>query len=357
MSQHNNPPVFEKDFSLKQMVISGIKDIKYLWQFRTHIAIIIVLGALTGALAAYFKKPTYTARLTFVVDDSKSSGSLGGLSSLAGQFGLNVDGVGGGSGVLQGDNIQELVKSHNLIKNTLTTAYDSTSTLADKYAAVYHLDEDWIEHSPDGKVVRFPLNGKNNTYLQDSLLHEMIERILDYGQFKISKPDKKLGFFELNTTFKDERLSLFFCQRIMQQSIDFYISTTTKRQKNNIDRLQLRADSLERVLNNKTYSVSASGRTALDLNPAYTEEGARVEVQRRDKVVLNTIYSETLKNLEASKTMLVQETPTVQIVDQPELPLKKNKWKYWIAITTGILVGLIVFSTFKLSMRPEEELQ
>jgi uncharacterized protein involved in exopolysaccharide biosynthesis len=56
--------------------------------------------------------------------------------------------------------------------------------------------------------------------------------------------------------------------------------------------------------------------------------------------VLSTIFSETVKNLEASKTMLSQETPTVQIVDEPEMPLKKNKLKYPIAIITGILCNL-----------------
>jgi uncharacterized protein involved in exopolysaccharide biosynthesis len=40
--------------------------------------------------------------------------------------------------------------------------------------------------------------------------------------------------------------------------------------------------------------------------------------------------------------MLAQETPTVQIVDEPELPLKKNKLKYSIAICGGIIIGLVL---------------
>ncbi len=76
-----------------------------------------------------------------------------------------------------------------------------------------------------------------------------------------------------------------------------------------------------------------------------------MDIKERDKIVLSTIFSETVKNLEASKTMLAQETPTVQIVDEPELPLKKNKLKYYVAIATGIIITLILFSFFILLTR------
>ena len=49
--------------------------------------------------------------------------------------------------------------------------------------------------------------------------------------------------------------------------------------------------------------------------------------------------------------MLAQETPTVQIVDEPELPLKKNKLKYPMAILSGILIAGISFSLFKIFTR------
>jgi len=351
MRDTNQPNAFEREFSIKELLNDRYSDIKYLLQFKTLIVACIVCGAVLGALAAYFKKPTYTARLTFVIDDAKSSGSMSGVSSLASQFGFNLDGLGGASGVLAGDNIEELVKSKKLIQNTLLSAYDDKQTLADRYASAYKLDKEWLEYSPDGKTIRFPLNGKNNTRLQDSLLHEMTELILEKGQFGISKPDKKLGFFEINVTFKDEKLAMLFCRQIITQSTDFFITTKTKRLKNNADRLQLRADSLEKLLNSKTYSMSNTARVGLDLNPAFTEEEARMDIKQRDKIVLSTIFSETVKNLEASRTMLAQETPTVQIVDEPDLPLKKNRLKYPIAIAAGVIILLVFFAAFKLITR------
>jgi hypothetical protein len=351
MNPHSNSPSpYEPEFSFKTLLNDRITDIKYILQFKKTLAVVLIAGALLGALTAWLWTPSYTARLTFVVDDSKSGGGAGGLSALAGQFGFNLDGLGGASGVLAGDNVQELIKSTKLIKETLLSAYDDHQTLADRYAAVNKLDKKWLKYSPDGKTIRFPLNGKHNTRLQDSLLHEMTTLILS-GDFGIAKTDKKLGFFEINTTMKDEKLALLFCNRMIKQSTDFFISTKTKRLRDNVGRLQHRADSIGTILNHKTYALSAANQSLLDVNPAYTAANANVEVRERDKIVLTTIYSETVKSLESSKTMLAQETPTVQIVDEPELPLKKNKLKYSIAILTGILLSGITFSLYALLTR------
>jgi hypothetical protein len=353
MSPENTQYPYEPEFSFKKLIADRIGDVKYVLKFKKELALAVLTGALFGAFAAWYKAPTYTARLTFVVDDSKSSGGSGGLSALAGLAGVNLDGIGGASGVLAGDNVEELIKSHKLIKSTLLTAYDSTQTLADKYAAVYKLDKKWLKYSPDGKIIRFPLNGTHNSRLQDSLLHEMTILILD-GEFEIAKTDKKLGFFEVNATMKDELLAALFCSRMIKQSTDFFISTKTKRLRDNVQRLQLRADSIGARLNNKTYAASAANQSILDLNPAYTTANANIEVKERDKIVLSTIFSETVKNLETSKTMLAQETPTVQVVDEPELPLKKNRLKYPMAILTGILIAGISFSLFKLLTRKRD---
>ncbi len=350
MNQENLPYPYEPEFSFNKLLHDRINDIKYVLQFKKTLATVLIAAALLGALAASLWPPTYTARLTFVVDDAKSSGGAGGLASLAGQFGFNMDALGGASGVLAGDNVQELIKSQKLIKRTLLTAYDSSQTLADRYAAVYKLNKKWLKYSPDGKIIRFPLNGEHNNRIQDSLLHEITTLILS-DEFGIAKTDKKLGFFEVNTTMKDEKLAQLFCIRMIKQSTDFFISTKTKRLRNNVSRLQHRADSIGQILNRKTYAVSAANQSLLDLNPAYTAANANVEVRERDKIVLTTIFSETVKNLETSKTMLAQETPTVQIVDEPELPLKKNKLKYSTAILTGIILSGILFSFYVLLTR------
>src|ERR1700743_2383323 len=128
MSQENSPYPYEPEFSLKKLLSDRTDDVKYVLRFKKALILAVVIGALLGAFAAWYKSPTYTARLTFVVDDSKSLGGGGGISALAGLARLDLNSLSGSNGVLAGDNVEELIKSHKLIEETLLTAYDSTQT-------------------------------------------------------------------------------------------------------------------------------------------------------------------------------------------------------------------------------------
>lgn len=344
---------YEPEFSFKKLLSDRADDVKYVFQFKKSMAAVLLVAGCLGALFAWKWPVTYTARLTFVIDDAKSTGG-GGLSSLASQFGFNLDGIGGASGVLAGDNVQELLKSNKLIKETLLSSYDKGTTwsLADQYAKAYKLDKKWLNDSKIGKLVNFPVGAKKYTRLQDSLLHELTIRIVD-GEFAVAKPDKKLTFFEVNTTMRDEKLAQLFCVRMIKQGTDFFIQTKTGRLRNNVNRLQHRADSIGVILNRKTYAASSASQTLLDLNPAFTSANATADIRDRDKLVLSSIFTETVKNLEASKTMLAQETPTVQIVDEPEFPLKKNRMKYSGTMLLFMIGFAAVYSLYLITTRKD----
>lgn len=334
----------EEEFSFAKMMDSRKNDLAYLWKFKIRILIVGLIGGGLGILLAYLWPITYTAKLTFVVEEGKSGGG-GILSSLAGQMGLDIGGLAGGtSGILAGDNVLQLLTSQKMVKQTILTPLDTGSyTLADKYADAYKLKEDWknLKANPKKETIMFPRDTKNYTRLQDSLLHEIIQKMTE-KELAVSKPDKKLGFFALTATMKNEQLASLVCKRLIDEATEFYIQTKTKRLRTNVNRLQSRSDSIGRLLNRKTYAAAGANAVMLDANPAYATLGVGAELQERDKRVLQTIYSEIIKNLEVSRTMLMQETPTFQIVDEPELPLKKNRMRY----ATGIAIGGLLAGAF-----------
>lgn len=339
---------YEPEFSFKQLFDQQKRNIVFLWGHKSKLIFIGLLGALIGALYAYLKPVTYTANLTFVVEEGKASGgSL--LSGLAGQLGFDIGGMSGTGGVLAGDNVQLLLKSNKMIKNTLLTPYrdGSAITLADKYAESYKLKTTWEEKYMNGKPLNFPADEKTYTKLQDSLLHLIITTIRD-KELGVSKPDKKLSFFQASVTMKNEELASVFTSRLIDQATRFYIDTKTKRQRTNVNRLQARADSIGQLLNKKTYSASAATNIVLDLNPAYQTANVGAELQQRDKIVLQNIFTEIVKNLELSRTMLIQETPTFQVVDEPELPLKKNRTGYLMSLVYGALISALLYSLYLL---------
>lgn len=347
---------YEEEFSFRNLFEKWKNDLVYLWRYhRIKLGTAGLVGIIFGVLLVWYWPVTYTARLTFVVEESKTGGgSL--VSALAGQFGFDMGDIGGSGGMLDGDNVQELLRSRKMIKNTLLTPFtDSSSlTLADRYADSYGLKKKWAKHSKENQPIMFPANAETYTRLQDSLMHVIIKRITD-KELSVSKPDKKLTFFQVSINMRDEKVSQLFCQRLIKQATDFYIQTKTKRQRTNVNRLQTRADSIGRLLNKKTYSASAANQILLDANPAYPTANVGSELQERDKIVLSTIYSEIIKNLEVSRTMLIQETPAFQIVDEPELPLKKNEMKYLSSIVACLIVFVAIYSMFLLSFRKPDQ--
>jgi hypothetical protein len=333
----------EEQFSFRNLLIGWRRSLQFALGNWRIILIVSIVGGLLGLAYAWIKQPTYAARLTFVVEESKSGGSSV-ASALAGQIGIDIGSLtGGGGGILAGDNVLELLKSRSFIKKTLLTGYrDSGSnfSLADQYAEVYGWKENWKNNSEVGKQINFPVGQERFTRVEDSLLQVIISRLTE-KEVAISKPDKKLSFFELTVNTRDERVSQLFCERLLKITADFYVETKTRRIVNNVNRLQRRADSLGGLLDRRTVSSAETERLLLDANPAYSGPVANAEISSRNKLIQGTVYAEIIKNLEISRTALMQETPTVQVVDYPELPLKKNKISKRIALLMGMIIGAV----------------
>lgn len=318
------------EISLKELLQ---KAGEWWWFLKTQWWKIIIVGFVGGAIGfAYaLKQPvTYTAKNTFVVEEGKGGASgLGGLASLAGQFGVDVGG-GAGGGLLSGDNILLYFKSQSLAREVLLTQYDSSSnqSVADVYAAVYELKESWEKNKNIGKINFPPIRlSENYTRLQDSLLQKMIDGIIK-TQFSVGKTDKKAGFIEVTATMQNEELAKVYCERIVHLAVDKYINIKTQRQKSTVDKLQVRADSIANLLRQKTVSGASlqTSSSTMDINPLYkTSTAVAVETTARDKTMLATIFASVTQNLEIAKFTLSQETPVIQIVDAPILPLAKYK--------------------------------
>jgi uncharacterized protein involved in exopolysaccharide biosynthesis len=337
----------ESPYYITNLVTNIKARFSFLWLHWKLLFVMGTLGGLLGVGYSVIKKDTYTAATTFVVEDNKSSG--GGIASaLAGQFGIDLGGLSGGSGVLQGDNVLELLKSKSLLKKALLTSYDSSGkmTLADAYASAYGYTNKWANSKEVGRMVNFSSKKGVFTRLEDSLLHVILKRITE-KELSIAKPDKKLSLFSLEITTRDEQLSQLLCQRLLTVTTGFYIDTKTKRVRGNVERLQQRVDSIKAVLNNKTYTAISANRELLDANPAFSQGGEmQVEVTGRDKMVQAAIFGELTKNLEASKTALLQETPTIQVVDTPEMPLKKNEINWLLALIIGAAVATFITALY-----------
>lgn len=335
------------EISLKELVIKIKGLIFFLSKKWKIISLIALLGGGCGYFYARNQKTIYTAKITFVLEEGNTSASgLGGLASLAGQFGVDLGGNSGG-GLLSGDNIFLYFKSPSLAREVLLSIYDSSSktSIADEYVKVYNLTKEWNEDNKIGEVI-FPILANNVKYsrLQDSLLQRIIIKIVN-GQFTVAKTDKKASFIDVTTKMESELLAKIYCERIVQKVVERYINLKTQRQNAAVLKLQLRVDSIANLLRQKTLSSATlqNSSNTMDINPLYrTNTSVAVESTVRDKTLLSTIFATVSQNLEMAKFALSQETPIIQIVDGPVLPLKREK----ISITKTFFIWSFIFSMF-----------
>lgn len=342
--QENSQKLESSDeISLAELIQKAKEWYAFLKTKWKQILLVGFIGGCIGFVYAWLQPINYTAKISFIVEEGKSS-SGGGLAALAGQFGFDVGGGGSGNSILAGDNILLYLKSESLVRETLLSPYDSSKnySLADKYADLYELRKSWEMNETIGKVFFPSSQSKGYSIKQDSLLKGIISNVLT--QLKIERPEKKATFIVAQVTFNDQILAKLFCERLVYLTTEKYIDIKTTRQKNNVNKLQTRADILESELNKKTYSSTDAMKKLMDLNPLFKAEATNVEIAGRDKMVLQTIYGEIVKNLEIARVTLNQETPVIQVVDRPYLPLlkeKKSRLNYAILYSI-ILEGLFI---------------
>jgi hypothetical protein len=350
MSLNNNSKDTTKDPSslLMTWVLSILEKVKTTLQQKAQLLILAcVLGGVLGLGYSWIKSTRYKSEITFMVEESKNLGG-GVLSSIGGQMGMDLGSLTGSSAnsIIAGDNMLQLLTSNTMMAQCLKTPFsaDSNYSIADRYADVYGLRAKWANDSKIGRSIFFAKPDKD-VRLQDSLLKTIIKKI-ELKELLVSKPEKKLSFFKVVVNTKDELLSKIISERIIKIVADFYVNAKTSRQKTNVARLEKRTDSIYSLLNERAYSAIRDTRLMLNLNPADVNAPVVSEISQRDKVVLSSTYMELMKNLEAAKLALLQETPTIQITDKPVLPLEKEEVKWYEGLLVGMAAPVLLMLVF-----------
>jgi len=326
--------------SLKQVLLKLIIWRRYLLSKWKVILIAGIVGGGLGLTYALLSKPVYKAELTFALEDDKSSGGgLGSALGLASQFGIDLGG--GGGGAFSGDNLLELLKSRSMVETSLLTQITlngKPQTLAELYISFNELRDGW-KSKPKLKNLSYPVDADRSKFSlqQDSLLGVFFRNIIK-DNLTVDKVDKKLSILRVKVMSKNELFSKAFTEVLMKTVSDFYIATKTKRSAQNVSVLQRQTDSVRRELNAAISGVASSVDVNPNPNPAL--QILRVPSQRRqvDVQANQAILTQLVANLEISKVALRKETPLIQVIDKPILPLEKQK----TGKATGIIFGGII---------------
>ncbi|TNE53557.1 MAG: lipopolysaccharide biosynthesis protein [Bacteroidetes bacterium] len=338
----------------KKSMKDNIQMIADLWKYFLARWVIICIfgfgGGAVGLVISILKKPTYEAKLSFVLDSNSISSMAGGLSGLASSFGLG--GAASGESIFEGDNFIALLESKPLVeKSLLKRVPHKKITFADYLIEIRELKLQW-EDKPHLKNISYPVGQPRSkfTYHQDSVLRE-IYRDLTKNLMEIKLTSNKVNIINIKIESPSHYFAKTFPGVLIDEASDFYIQTKTAKAKVNYDVLKRQTDSVRAELYNAIAGLASANEQIYGLNPAYMTQRVPA-VQKQVDVQANTsILTELVKNLEMARVNLLNKTPLIQVIERPRYPLEEKKLRKLHGVIIGGFLGGILILAILLTIK------
>jgi hypothetical protein len=333
--QPGNQTYQDDEISLKELIEKARALFTYFMGYKW---VIVAAGILGGGLgfgyAHFFNVEEYESELTFAIEEK--SGGGGSLLGLASQFGVDLGG--GGGGMFTSDNLLLLFKSNRIIQGALLRPLPGVKegNLYNHYLATH-----FKEALEDKKIDLLPINLEKESFsrVQDSLLKAVSLNIL--GIVTIAKKDKKASFIDIAVKDQSELFAFWMSKLLVEEATQLYIDLKVGKMQRSVKLLQGKVDSVQRVLD----GTMRSAATGLDQSMGLVLNAPRVSTAKKqmEAEILGTLFGELTKNLELTKLTLEREEPTIQIVDDPTLPLEKfGKGRVKFGVIGGFIAGFFI---------------
>ena len=321
-----------KEIELRDIVIT-LKEIKQELISRSFkIGLFVFVFTLTAVLFNISQESRYKAELSFVVEDKQKSTPLSSVSGLASQFGFDF--FSSSNSTFSQANIMELLKSRGVISKTLLRP-NTNDLFIHNYISMYNLNSDW-KNNKDLDEISF----KNKIEVKhDSIITMVWEKIIE-DDISVEIRNDETDIIYLSFKSLDERFAKLFSENLIDEMSSMYIEYQTKQSTNTIDFLQNRADS---VFNELEKAEEEFARVK-DINQRIIKASGRLkELQlMRNVEVLNTMYLELVKNIEVSKLTLLNQTPIIQVIDRPTLPLEDTKLSPVLVFVISFVLSFLI---------------
>jgi len=333
----------EQELTLKDLLFKikeFLEEIKQKWWF------IITITVLTTSWFGYkaFTKPiTYTAGLTFMLNEDNG----GGIASMLGQFGGLL---GGGGGEYQLEKIMEIVRSRRILGTTLFTFAEidgSKDYLANHLIRINNVHKKWNSDNDlkgflftHGKVDSFSRSeNKALLALQAEVLSGKSSGIPVLG----TAVNEETGIMTLSAKTRSESLSIALINTLFKELSAFYLEKSVGRERETLNLLIAKRDSLYFALNQNDVSTASFDDRNNNLL-LQTDKVPSVR-NRRNNQVLSAMYAEAVKNVEVAEFALNSRMPFITAIDTPVAPIYPDPRGRATALILGILIGLTVSST------------
>lgn len=338
------------DVSIRQLLGKAQEWFRLLRSKWLILTLAALIGGLIGFIRVYKQKVKYTGRLTFAMENDNAGGGFGSALGLASSFGFDL-GSGSGGGAFSPANMVELMKSRKLIEEALLSTVKVNNTkisLAEMYININGWRNVWKKNNPVmNRQIQFNPNADRTmfTVQQDSVLGIIYDNVIEYN-LTVKPIEKKVSILSLEVKSENELFSKFFAENLAKVATDFYIETISKKARYNVSILEKQADSIRAELNGAITGVAIANDNTFNLNPALNVKKTLSSRRQIDVQANIAVLTEVVKNLEIAKVTLRKETPLIQIIDTPILPLPKDKRSPLKFAIIGALLATLLCSIF-----------
>jgi len=334
----------------------------YFKELKSRGKLLVLVGIILGfiyAINAYLTSPSYHEQLTFMMDETKGD-AVQGLDVLGSLFGSQKkDNLG---------KILQLFESKKIIHNTLFDSISingKTDYLANHIFDLYTIPDlaknyryfgrffwriSWPKQVMNNPDFRFNYADVDNFTPNENLyLRLLYERINGNGNVGIdpllgSKLDEETGIMTLTMKSEYEDITLGVLNNIYKQLSGFFIEKSTEKQVKTFKIMKTKRDSVLNELKSKEYQLANFKDTNRKL---VTVKGYLSQIRiERDVQILNLMYGEVVKQLEATDFALRNKTPVVQVIDLPRRPISPVMTSWKKAFIMGFFIGVLLLSFF-----------
>jgi len=334
--------------SKKTTTLHGLLEtIKEYWHVLLKKWWLIGIITLTGGIWAYVtvkkEKPQFYAVQTFMVKESQAGGSM--FTNILGQFGLSGS---RGNGEYNLDKLVEIAHSQKIVHKALFTEVDidqEKEVLINRLLEVFEISVDWEDSNRSEGTKAFSMKREYSRFENSQVkqAHLLVAGDMhQVGCMSIIYNDKS-GIIKLESATPDEQLSMALTTTLYDCLSEFYIRQAREKQEITLNKLELKADSLNKVLSAKELEVAKLNDRRYGI--ILQQDQVRKARLNSEIFLLNAMYSEVIKNVENASFNLKNSTPVFQKIDSPAFPLAKAQHSTIKETFKGLLIaGLLALA-------------
>lgn len=356
--EHNipviNTPVNSPDdeITLKELIEKILEFWREIWYKKWWIILFSIPFILFFGYRAIKADITYTAQLTYTLNDG--SGGGGALSGILGSFGL------GKGGKVNFEKIMELSKSRNIqqkvlfAKIELDTFPGKPDYIANHLIVLHKLDEKWSNKNKNWSGFRFKTDSVQAFSTEELQAYKFLYGKVVGGK-NIKNPifangfNEDTGILTISATTANEQLSIEFCNKVYTELKQYYLTTSVKGNQTTFEFAEAKSDSIFSAMQAKEFQLARFNDSHRNLtDPSMI---TRRKIMETELLKLKTMYAEVTKNRELADFTLSAGTPDISIIDEPIPPLDPNAPSLLIELIKGALLGGLLALSFVLGRK------